>query len=209
MSQSIELIFKPGQCEICIDQHSGQKSFETAAIKPDISASKIKVDKSGAVTVIWEPDLPGHTSSTYSQAWLEAVASNMPPPPTGVTSTAHHNLRMWETSSEFAEHGLEMFDYARYMNDASTFNRAMKKLSSWGLIFLDNVPQEETAVERIAEAIGPLRNTFYGRTWDVKSKPQAENVAYTAHHLGLHMDLLYMQNPPGKQKPGFYTTIHC
>jgi len=205
--QGIKTYTIPGQCELCIDQHSGQKSFETAAIDPYISASKVKVDKNGAVTVTWEPDLSGHTSSTYSQAWLEAAAANAPPPPTAVTSTAHHNLRLWETSSEFTENGLEFFDYAKYMTDAPTFNRAMKTLGSWGMIFLDNVPQEETAVERIAEAIGPIRNTFYGRTWDVKSKPQAENVAYTAQHLGLHMDLLYMKSPPG-MRPGSFTIMH-
>jgi len=122
-------------------------------------------------------------------------------------------LRLWETSSEFAANGLEFFDYTDYLENPQIFNKAIKALSSWGLIFLDNVPQDETAVERIAEAIGPLRNTFYGRTWDVKSKPQAENVAYTAHHLGLHMDLLYMKNPPGKQSlpssPDYPTLLSC
>jgi len=128
------------------------------------------------------------------------VASNTTQPSTAIASTAHRNLKLWKHSSEFAENGLEFFDYAEYLDNTQTFNNAMKKLGSWGLIFLDNVPQDETAVERIAEAIGPLKNTFYGRTWDVKSKPKAENVAYTAHHLGLHMDLLYMKYPPGKNR---------
>ena len=189
-----------GRCELCIDQHSGQKSFETAAIDPIIGARVTKVDKDGAVTVNWEPDLPGHISSTYPRSWLESVASQTAQPPTAVTSTTHQNLRLWKYSVQFERDGLEFFDYADYLGDPRIFNNAMKKLGSWGLIFLDNVPQEETAVEKIAEAIGPLRNTFYGRTWDVKSKPQAENVAYTAHHLGLHMDLLYMKNPPGKEQ---------
>jgi alpha-ketoglutarate-dependent taurine dioxygenase len=51
--------------------------------------------------------------------------------------------------------------------------------------------------------IGNLRDTFYGRTWDVKSVPEAKNVAYTAQYLGLHMDLLYMADPPGFQ------FLHC
>jgi gamma-butyrobetaine dioxygenase len=187
-----------GQCRICIDQHSGQKSFETAAIDPIITAQIAKVDEDGAVTLTWHPDLPGHDTSTYSRSWLESVAAQTTQPSRAVASTAHRNLQLWEYSSDFAGNGLEFFDYADYLGNPRVFNNAMRKLGSWGLIFLENVPQDETAVERIAEAIGPLRNTFYGRTWDVKSKPQAENVAYTAHHLGLHMDLLYMKNPPGK-----------
>lgn len=67
---------------------------------------------------------------------------------------------------------------------------AMLQLQDYGLVLIDGVPELETSVERIGERIGPLRDTFYGRTWDVKDKPNAENVAYTSKHLGLHMDLL-------------------
>uniref|UniRef100_L2FN13 Gamma-butyrobetaine hydroxylase n=1 Tax=Colletotrichum fructicola (strain Nara gc5) TaxID=1213859 RepID=L2FN13_COLFN len=45
--------------------------------------------------------------------------------------------------------------------------------------------------------------TFYGRTWDVISKPDAENVAYTSSYLGLHSDMLYLESPPRIQ------LLHC
>jgi len=64
------------------------------------------------------------------------------------------------------------------------------RLAADGLIFLWDLPTEETAVEAVAERFGPIKNTFYGRTWDVKDKPMAENVAYTNVFLDLHMDLL-------------------
>lgn len=71
------------------------------------------------------------------------------------------------------------------------FQRAIKKnLAAAGILFLTNVPTDETAVEAIAEKLGPIKNTFYGKTWDVKDKPMAENVAYTNVFLDLHMDLL-------------------
>lgn len=74
---------------------------------------------------------------------------------------------------------------------------------SHGLLLVREVPHYENAVEDMALRIGNLRDTFYGRTWDVKSVPQAKNVAYTAQYLGLHMDLLYMSDPPGFQ------FLHC
>lgn len=43
----------------------------------------------------------------------------------------------------------------------------------------------------------------YGRTWDVRSVPEAKNVAYTSQDLGFHMDLLYMEQPPHIQ------LLHC
>lgn len=76
------------------------------------------------------------------------------------------------------------------MNDGQDFADALKNLDDTGLICLSGVPESEKAVEDIALKLGPIRETFYGRTWDVKDKPNADNVAYTSDYLGMHMDLL-------------------
>lgn len=93
--------------------------------------------------------------------------------------------------------------YEDYMNDDVMFTAAMRNLSRLGLIFVKDVPKSREMVEKIATRMGPLRNTFYGSTWDVKSVPEAKNVAYTNQFLGFHMDLMYMNEPPG------YQLLHC
>ncbi|TKY88318.1 hypothetical protein EX895_002670 [Sporisorium graminicola] len=74
-----------------------------------------------------------------------------------------------------------------------------------GFAFVTRLPTDTTATEEgpqsarlrdLAETMGELRNTFYGLLWDVQSKADARNIAYTNLDLGLHMDLLYFQNPP-------------
>ena len=50
--------------------------------------------------------------------------------------------------------------------------------------------RREKTVSNIGTRIGALRNTFYGLTWDVKSKSGANNIAYTEQMLGMHQDLL-------------------
>ncbi len=74
-----------------------------------------------------------------------------------------------------------------------------------GFAFVTRLPTDKTATEAgedsarlrdLAETMGELRNTFYGLLWDVQSKADARNIAYTNLDLGLHMDLLYFQNPP-------------
>ena len=54
----------------------------------------------------------------------------------------------------------------------------------------DPVPTSTYGVDQIGAEIGPLRDSLYGRTWDVRSVVGAKNIAYTHQHLGLHMDLL-------------------
>ncbi|OQO04189.1 hypothetical protein B0A48_10799 [Cryoendolithus antarcticus] len=89
------------------------------------------------------------------------------------------------------------------MQDDSTLLTALRQLQTHGLVFLTEVPGSPESVARIAERIGPLKNTFYGMTWDVRSVPAAKNVAYTSQNLGFHMDLLYMRQPPHLQ------FLHC
>lgn len=93
--------------------------------------------------------------------------------------------------------------YKDYMNNDAKFTAAMKNLSVHGLIFIKDTPDSREELEKITTRIGPLRNTFYGPTWDVRSVPEAKNVAYTHVFLGYHMDLMYMNEPP------CYQLLHC
>jgi gamma-butyrobetaine dioxygenase len=93
--------------------------------------------------------------------------------------------------------------YAEWMAGGDAFWHALFQLSSVGILFLEDVPAEESAVTTIAKQIGTIQTTFYGESWDVRSKPAAENIAYTNEYLGLHQDLLYMDSVPRVQ------ILHC
>jgi alpha-ketoglutarate-dependent taurine dioxygenase len=89
------------------------------------------------------------------------------------------------------------------MHDDATLFRALQQLHIYGMLIVRNVPDDENSVSNIGERIGPIKTTFYGYTWDVRSVPEAKNVAYTSQDLGFHMDLLYMHQPPHLQ------LLHC
>ncbi|MEM7489023.1 MAG: TauD/TfdA family dioxygenase [Pseudomonadota bacterium] len=55
----------------------------------------------------------------------------------------------------------------------------------------------------LAERIGFLRRTNFGTTFEVVSKPDPNNSAYTADALPLHTDLPNQEVPPG------YQFLHC
>ncbi len=83
--------------------------------------------------------------------------------------------------------------------------RGMEQLLRYGILFVEDVPYEETSDERcelgrLARMFGRVRETMYGRFWDVISRGLASrNVAYTDMELGLHMDLAYFEHPPRYQ----------
>lgn len=93
--------------------------------------------------------------------------------------------------------------------DSSARFAVARGLLQEGLVFVTGLPTEVkgSALEpgpnspelaRLASIFGEIRHTFYGSLWDVRSLPSAvsKNIAYTNVDLGLHMDLLYFQNPP-------------
>ncbi|KIY43003.1 Clavaminate synthase-like protein [Fistulina hepatica ATCC 64428] len=86
---------------------------------------------------------------------------------------------------------------------------SMRQLLRYGLLFVTDVPTEQSSDERcelraLAEIFGKIRPTFYGEVWDVKNiRERSRNIAYTNLDLGLHMDLMYMQHPPQ------YQILHC
>ncbi|XP_025105216.1 gamma-butyrobetaine dioxygenase-like [Pomacea canaliculata] len=68
---------------------------------------------------------------------------------------------------------------------------------------MTGVPAEDDMVHKVAEHIGPISSTIYGKTFDVVSTPKPINVAYSSVALDFHMDLIYYESPPGIQ------FLHC
>ena len=68
-----------------------------------------------------------------------------------------------------------------------------------GLALITDGPLVEEEVSRLAERIGPQRATNFGTRFDVRSKPNPNNAAYTAVGLPLHIDLPNWRHPPDIQ----------
>ncbi len=68
-----------------------------------------------------------------------------------------------------------------------------------GLVLLEDGPLADEEVSRLAGRIGPLRATNFGARFDVRSKPNPNNAAYTAIGLALHSDLPNWRHPPDIQ----------
>jgi gamma-butyrobetaine dioxygenase len=189
------------QCPACRDPSTRQKLFSTADIPAGIRDASIESDESG-VHVTWTNDIPGYPPE-HRTTIPTSVLSRMLR--TGSPTSADHSYLpgrqvTWDAGmmAQF-----EDFDYAAYMEDDGVLLRALKQLHTHGLLFVSKVPEDEHSVEYLANRIGPIKNTFYGSTWDVRSVPDSKNVAYTSQDLGFHMDLLYLRQPPHIQ------LLHC
>lgn len=67
--------------------------------------------------------------------------------------------------------------------------RQLQHRSEYGLARLRAVPCEVDAVERIAARIGIVRESNFGRTFDVRSEAEPDSNANTSNALLPHTDL--------------------
>jgi len=75
----------------------------------------------------------------------------------------------------------------------------LTRLVQDGLAFLEEVPAREGAILEVMPLVGRVLETNYGLTFDVRSVPQPENLAYSDLGLGLHTDNPYREPVPGFQ----------
>ena len=188
-------------CDICINQSSGQKTFATSDVarRPAIEHME-RMDDSGLKIVWVDEGLDEGTgrvgvphASVYSWSWLQKL---LHPP-------AFSRFRQWSEEWRGSSFSPKSIDYSEWMENDGLFEEALLSLDRTGIIFVQGVPRDETSIEHITSRIGHIYPTFYGRTWDVRSKQHAENVAYTNEFLGLHQDLMYKSDPPRIQ------ILHC
>jgi alpha-ketoglutarate-dependent taurine dioxygenase len=178
----------------------GQMNYSLADIPIDIGIkSQESID--GEHHIRWSNDVPGfdddHVSIYPARQVIRGKFGTMRPDHTILQRKQH----LWDRNTFDIESSTIAFD--EYMHSNTGLARALHLLWRYGLIFIKDVPSEENAVADLANRVALLRNTFYKPTWDVRSKPNAENVAYTSRTLNFHQDLLYMKEPPGLQ------FLHC
>ncbi|XP_009585171.1 PREDICTED: gamma-butyrobetaine dioxygenase [Fulmarus glacialis] len=87
-------------------------------------------------------------------------------------------------------------------NDESAY-KWLCTLKKVGIVLLTGAATRQGELVKLGHRIGFLRLTFYGPTWQVQDKADANNVAYTTGKLSFHTDYPVLQHPPGVQ------FLHC
>lgn len=93
--------------------------------------------------------------------------------------------------------------YRQLISSKAILAESLQHLVQRGIMVITDVPNsipksgEGWELAKVADRLSHVRETFYGKLWDVKSLPMSEtrNVAYTDLDLDVHMDLLCVSLP--------------
>ncbi|KAG0174096.1 hypothetical protein DFQ28_009731 [Apophysomyces sp. BC1034] len=190
------------RCEQCVHPSSRQKLHSSADVPLDIAPSSVRITEDAA-EIVWDKPLRHQSAqanhiSRYPLSFLGRYASRQA---SEAFRSNHLSPQTWNRD----EYKLDWISYKDYMTTDAGLHKVVQRLYNRGLVFLEGVPTEDAAVTQVAERIGPVQETFYGRDFDVKNLVKSINIAYTSLYLGFHMDLmqvetqLYLDCPPGVQ----------
>ena len=156
------------ECSSCVHESSKQRLFSTFEIPAAIQARLVTESTSArdAIDIQWEDDAPGfdkNHKTTISRKVLRGLKTVGEAPGPFLTPPAASVA--WDAQSAT----LPDYQYDSYMEDDTTLYQVVKQLQSHGLAFVVGTPGIEKSVSTIAERIGPVKDTFYGYTWDGES----------------------------------------
>jgi hypothetical protein len=171
---------------------TGQRLLDLAAA-PDASLAAVAT-REAEVAVTFGPD--GH-QSVFSRAWLQAHALDKPTP---ADPRTEDGKALWRAADLARVPGA---GWAQYAADDAVRARVLDAVLTRGAAVLHGVPAAEGMVEAVAATLGSVRETNYGRLFDVRVDPSPANLAYTSREIGPHTDNPYRDPVPTVQ------LLHC
>jgi len=218
------------RCPGCLDPVTGQRLVEVTAI-PNGCGVTVEAQTAESVTVVFAPDghravfsrawladhaLPaGHAAAPGRSPWLSGLAGVPGQPAAAGTATgeavadpdprAEDGKRLWR-AADLAAGGPVPFpvaDWDRYLADDTVRAAALDAVATIGFALLRGVPVTQGTVLRVAETFGFVRETNYGKLFDVRVVADPVNLAFTSRAIAPHTDNPYRDPVPTLQ------LLHC
>jgi gamma-butyrobetaine dioxygenase len=173
------------RCADCGDPLTANKRLSAADIPQDIRPSAMVVnDKTLHVT--WHND--GHQSS-YGLGWLRAHC-NCPQS----RAARRHRPILWDAS---LANNLPIMSFEELEAGQASLLRVLEYVRDLGIAVIQRVPTEAGALERLAGEIGYIRETNYGRVYDLVVEPDARLLANRGDFVPPHTDEAYRHHTQG------------
>ena len=178
------------------DNNNGQRliTVSDVPVKTYIKSASLN-KKSKEITINF---LPKKKQVIFSTNWLKDNAYDKKQ--VGSKVWINPDLKIW--SKNTLKH-IPIINYKTAKSNKKLLINWLKSLNSFGFAKITGCEKKTGTVIKIAKLFGYVRETNYGKYFDVKSKTNAINLAYTNHGLQAHTDNPYRNPVPTIQ------ILHC
>ena len=173
------------------DPGNGQRLITLGEIPGDVSLESATLNDSHELSLVFAPD---GKKASFPISWLEVHAYD----------TASPSLPGWLPSGiELWDRGLEESVPSASFAEASTNDHSLlswlKTVERFGFAKMTDGPLESGALLKVAGLFGYVRETNYGRFFEVRTEVNPANLAYTGLGLQAHTDNPYRNPVPTLQ----------
>ncbi len=173
---------------------NGQRLMNITDFPLDVQIKSANLINDDQIEIVFEPR---HISIFPSQ-WLFDNAYDLQP---AFDNRSAKNKVIWDKSSINSD---KLFhSYPAYLANPQAKSTALAAFRDYGFIVLTEVPTKSGTILDVIESFGYVRETNYGKTFDVKTEVNPNNLAFTNLGLGLHADNPYRDPVPTVQ------LLHC
>ncbi|GAA4992880.1 gamma-butyrobetaine dioxygenase [Yinghuangia aomiensis] len=172
-------------CEACGPHESGSRLQRLLDIPDDVTPAKVQTD-GATLRVIWAGD---EHSSRYDADWL--LRNAYTPAPLRARRKPHRTL--WDA-------GLPEWpavEWDRVLVDDAERYRLHASVSELGFVLVRGLGTGHGAIETLANEVGYIRETHYGRIFDLITRAKPMILADLAGPLLPHTDEAYRRVPTG------------
>ena len=178
------------------DKKNGQRLITVSDIPVKTYIKSVSLDKKGKEITI--DFLPQKKQIKFSANWLKANAYDKKK--NGSKVWINSDLKTWSKSSLKR---IPIINYKTAKSNRKLLLKWLKSLNRLGFAKITKCEKKTGTVIKIAKLFGYVRETNYGKYFDVKSKINAVNLAYTNLGLQAHTDNPYRNPVPTIQ------ILHC
>jgi len=169
-------------------QDRGQRTFDINSL-PQQSLTEV-THTDGQVTITFDPD---QYTDVFTASWLHSHRNP-------VTLQTNPTPVLWDSKQQDK---LCFVDYSHLKSSKKDLHSLLCQIRDYGYGLLENVPPEPETVFQVVEMFGYVRDTNYGKLFEVRDEPNPSNLAFTKLGIGMHTDNPYRDPVPGLQ------LLHC
>ena len=178
-------------CELCGNSYSSKRYFKPSDIALDIRPHTVALAQNSELAITW-PD--GH-ASRYKLDWLRVNC---------YSDTARvqrfHRPTTWNAS---ISHSLPTSYYGEVSQSDQARLDFLGKIRDYGFVVVRDGPREDNGVEIVANLVGEVSDSAYGKVFDLTPRSQHKTLGNTFDPVPPHTDEAYRHAPPG------INVLHC
>ena len=171
-----------------LDKGTQQRLFDPTFLNSDISIKNVNINEK-----YLEVDF---NDGVNSKLEIDKIASEFFKEDTVIRSI---EKTKWDSTLK----NIKNFEYQENFYESREMHDLLVSFYKYGFVVVKNIPTSKNYIVEFANSIGSVRRTNFGEYFDVKSKPDPNDLAYTSLALAPHTDNPYRNPVPCIQ------LLHC